>query len=121
MRLMVFSSSMPACMASATSSVALVQTSISSERRSSSAIRPLSYCDWTFSACSSYGARMDFLSMFEVMSEMATVIPERVAQLKPESLRLSSVSAATFFGYRSARSLTISESTSLPVTWATQG
>ena len=80
MRLMVFSSSMLARMASATSLVALVQMSISSWRRSSSAIRPLSYCAWTL-ACLALVSRQDGgLVHGAVMSEMATVTPERVAQ-----------------------------------------
>jgi len=39
--------------ASSTSLVAKVQMSISSLRRSSSVIRPRSYCCWTFAACAS--------------------------------------------------------------------
>ena len=53
MRLMVFRRSIPSFIAPATSSVALDQISMSSERRSSSPIRPMSYWDWTLAAWSS--------------------------------------------------------------------
>ena len=55
------------------------------------------------------------------MSESATVTPERVAQWKPASLMRSSAAATSTFGYRSARSLTIAESSPLSATSSTYG
>ncbi len=51
-----------------------------------------------------------------VMSRVATVTPERVAQWKPASLMRSSAAATSTLGYRSARSLTIAESLPLSAT-----
>ena len=42
-------------------------------------------------------------------SEMEIVTPERVAQRKPASLSASSDAATSTLGYRSARSLTMTE------------
>ena len=46
-------------------------------------------------------------------SEIEIVVPDRVAQWKPASFKASSVAATWTFWYRSARSLTIEESTFL--------
>ena len=51
MRLIVLSTGKFARMASATSSVALVQIWMSSWRRSASVVRPFSYCACTLAAC----------------------------------------------------------------------
>ena len=58
MRLMLLSTGMLSCMAVATSLVALFQISMSSWRRSSSVIRPVSYWFWTFAAFASAPSRI---------------------------------------------------------------
>ena len=68
------------CMARATSSVAPVQISMSSWRRSRSVIRPRSYCFSTLAAFSSALASRPALAGGAMTSEMEMVTPERVAQ-----------------------------------------
>ena len=86
------------CIARATSSVARVQISMSSWRRSKSVIRPRAYCFSTFSAFSSAFASRPALAGGAMTSEMEMVTPERVAQWKPRALSWSSVLATSIFG-----------------------
>ena len=68
------------CMAFATSSVARVQISMSSWRRSESVMSPRAYCFSTFSAFSSATPSSSALRGGLMTSEIEMVTPDRVAQ-----------------------------------------
>ncbi|MNC68590.1 hypothetical protein D3C75_1192040 [compost metagenome] len=72
-------------------------------------MRPLSYWPCTFVARASCSARISAFWFGAATSEIAIVTPERVAQRKPASFRASSDAATSTFGYRSARSLTMTD------------
>src|SRR5690606_12690012 len=91
----------------ATSLVAWVQISMSSWRRSSSVIRPRSYWVCTLAALASYVSRKFALGGGVMTSEIATVVPDRVAQEKHMSLCASSEAARWALVYREARSMTM--------------
>ena len=59
---------------------------------------------------------MPALAVGVATSEMAIVTPERVAQRKPASFSASRLAATSTFGYRSARSLTMTDSRFLSTT-----
>ena len=82
-----------ASMASATASVASVQMSMIDSLRSSSVMRPRSYCCSTRPTRSSYAARISSLSGGITMSFFETVTPASVACLKPSDLIVSSTPA----------------------------
>jgi len=80
MRFTVLPSGKLSRIAWATFSVASVQMSMSSLRRSSSVIRPMSYWSWIFSALPSNSSRMPAFAGGATTSPIAIVTPERVAQ-----------------------------------------
>src|SRR5699024_12591835 len=86
-------------------SVAEVHSFTSDSRRSSSKMNPFSKSDWIFVALASYSPKTSGLEAGDTTSDMATVMPERVAQKKPASMKLSNASATSTLSYRSARSL----------------
>src|SRR5665647_2433453 len=98
-----FLGSNASCMDLATTSVACVQTSMSSWRRSSSVIRPLSYRVWIFAARPSYSSRISALLSGVATSLIEMLSPENVAQWKPASLSASRLAATSTFGQRSAK------------------
>ena len=85
-------------MASLTLSVASVQISISSWRRSSSVTNPLRNCDWTLSARASYSARISALFSGVLTSSSPIVRPALVANRNPRSLIASRVVATSVRG-----------------------
>ena len=81
--------------ASATSSVASVQTATTRSLRSSSVIRPRSYSRSTLATSSSYRARIASFEGGITMSFFETVMPARVAKRNARDLIVSSTDATT--------------------------